>query len=72
MTGAQIANQIRGWVDYIAGWVLWLCWVGLVVIAAGTVMQQTGARIPMVTLKLPQMAPLNLAYLAGVLWLLKR
>ena len=72
MTANQIASQIRSWVDYIAGWILWLCWVGVVVIAAGTVLKETGFKIPFVQLRLPSLGLTNLCYLAGALWLLKK
>lgn len=72
MNATQTVNQIRSWIDYIAGWILWLCWIGIVILAAGTILQQTGARLPFVTLRLPSMQPLTLCYLAGAIWLLKK
>lgn len=62
------ASQIRGTVDQIAAWAYWIAALGILALFVVTVLRQYGITIPAV----PRLDGLNLLYLAGAAYLLKR
>ena len=66
MTPAQVAAQIRGWVDYIVGWALWLAVTALIILFVGYVARTLGYAIPM----LPKTDITPLVWAAGFVYLI--
>jgi len=68
MTGPQLANLIRSWIDYFAGWIYWAAVIAVTLLFAAAAARAFGARLPYV----PTISETALAYLAGAAYLLKR
>jgi hypothetical protein len=60
--------QIRSHIDHIAGWVYWIAALIVLVLFVAAVVRQIGFAIPMTS----RLDGINLLYLAGTAWLLKR
>ncbi len=68
MNANQVANQIRSWLDWLAGWVRWA--VGILILTAlfCMVVEQYGFQMPYLTVS----GNANTwIYLAGIYWLSK-
>lgn len=68
MTSTQMAAQIKGQIDYFAGWLYWLAALALTVLFVAAVARALGMRLTIV----PAIADLSLLYLSGAAYLLRR
>ena len=66
MTGTQIANAIRGYIDFILGWLKWTTGAAIAVALFVMVAEQYGFRVPFFVVS---NNVTTWAYLAGVYWL---
>lgn len=66
MSGRQIADQIRGYIDFLIGYIKWATGVAIALALFVMVAEQYGFRVPYLAVS----SNVNTwAYLAGVYWL---
>lgn len=62
----EVASAVRGWVDYILGWALWLAVAALMILFIGYVARTFGYAIPMI----PKVDVQPLTWAAGFVYLI--
>lgn len=68
MTGQQIINAIRGYVDFAVGWIKWATATALAVALAVMVAERFGLQVPYIEVSSDAT---TWAYLAGIYWLIR-
>ncbi len=65
MTGKQLLDQLRSWVDFFVGWLKWATGVAIALALFSMVMAQFNIAIPYI----PAGNPNLWVYIAGIYWL---